>query len=55
MIVVTESGCDVPDESALPSELALQDDFRVEYYRSYLVQAMMAKVEDDVNLQVREP
>ena len=51
--MVTESGCDVPGESALPPESALQDNFRVEYYRSYLAQAMIAKHQDGVDLQAR--
>lgn len=51
-IVVTESGCDVPDESSLPLAAALNDTFRVEYYRSYLEAATAAKHEDGVNLQV---
>lgn len=51
-IVVTESGCDVPNESSLPLAAALNDTFRVEYYRSYLEAATAAKHEDGVNLQV---
>lgn len=50
-IVVTESGCDVPDESSLPPHAALADPFRVDYYRSYLAAAMQAKHQDGVDLQ----
>ena len=52
-LVVTESGCDVPGESALPLESALQDSFRADYYAGYLAAAMQAKHEDGVDLQAR--
>ena len=51
--MVTESGCDVPNESALPPDAALSDPFRVDYYRGYLAAAMQAKHQDGVDLQVR--
>ena len=51
-IVVTESGCDVPDESALAPEAALRDAFRVDYYRGYLAAAAAAKHQDGADLQV---
>ena len=52
-IVVTESGCDVPDESQLDAETAVHDAFRVEFYRGYLAAAMQAKNVDGVRLEVR--
>ena len=54
-IVVTESGCDVPNEATLPLEAALKDTFRLDYYQSYLAAATAAKHKDGVNLQVRPP
>jgi len=51
--VVTESGCDVPDESNLDAEAAVHDAFRVEFYRGYLAAAMQAKNVDGVRLEVR--
>ena len=45
VLYVTENGCDVPGESTLPLPLALQDSFRVDYYRDYL--AAMAKARDE--------
>ena len=51
-IVVTESGCDVPDESALSPEVAVHDTFRIDYYKGYLAAAMKAKNQDGVDLQV---
>lgn len=35
-IYITENGCDVPNESQLPLKEALQDDFRINYYSSYI-------------------
>jgi len=35
-ILITENGCDVPNESSLPLSQALNDTFRVDYYRMYL-------------------
>jgi beta-glucosidase len=35
-IIVTENGCDVPNENQLPLKVALRDTFRVDYYASYL-------------------
>jgi beta-glucosidase/6-phospho-beta-glucosidase/beta-galactosidase len=35
-IYVTENGCDVPNESQLPLAEALNDQFRVDFYRGYL-------------------
>lgn len=51
--MVTESGCDVPNESSLPPGASLADPFRVDYYRGYLAAAMQAKLQDGVDLQVR--
>lgn len=42
-IFVTENGCDVPNESSMPLAEALQDSFRVSYYRQYLEQLDRAK------------
>ena len=52
-IVVTESGCDVPNESQLDAATAVRDSFRVEYYRGYLAAAMQARNVDSVRLEVR--
>ena len=52
-IVVTESGCDVPNESQLDAATAVHDSFRVEYYRGYLAAAMQAKNIDGVRFEVR--
>lgn len=35
-IVVTENGCDVPNESTKPFPEILNDQFRIDYYRQYL-------------------
>lgn len=51
-IVVTESGCDVPNESQLDAAVAVRDSFRIDYYREYLAAAMKAKHEDGVRLEV---
>jgi len=47
-IYVTENGCDVPNESSLPLQQALNDDFRVNFYRDYIgnmVEAMKEGVD----------
>ena len=38
IIYITENGCDVPFENDMTIAVALGDDFRVDYYRSYLEQ-----------------
>ena len=38
IIYITENGCDVPFENDMTIAVALEDDFRVDYYRSYLEQ-----------------
>lgn len=50
-IVVTENGVDVPNESSLPLNEALNDDFRVDFYRDYLTEASKALNEDGVKLK----
>ncbi|EXJ78686.1 beta-glucosidase [Capronia coronata CBS 617.96] len=45
-IYVTENGTSIKGENDLPMEEILQDDFRVEYFRSY-VQAMAEAVAED--------
>ena len=42
-IYIAENGVDVPGESDLPLPQALNDTFRVDYYRDYLTQVMLAK------------
>eukprot|EP00823_Brevimastigomonas_motovehiculus_P009090 TRINITY_DN8771_c0_g1_i1.p1 TRINITY_DN8771_c0_g1~~TRINITY_DN8771_c0_g1_i1.p1 ORF type:complete len:556 (+),score=134.51 TRINITY_DN8771_c0_g1_i1:75-1742(+) len=42
IIFVTENGCDVPDESLIPMEQALNDTFRIDYYRGYLTHVLDA-------------
>ena len=49
-IVVTENGCDVPNESGLPLADALNDTFRVNFYQGY-VQAAQQAVNDGVPLK----
>jgi len=39
---VTENGVDVPNESALDLDKALNDTFRIQYYHSYLRQLATA-------------
>lgn len=41
-IIVTENGCDVPNEGKLPLAQALQDTFRVNYYDQYLKNMLKA-------------
>jgi hypothetical protein len=51
-IIVTENGVDVPKEDAIPLPDVLEDTFRVEFYKDYLREAMLAIEEDGVDLQV---
>lgn len=44
-IFITENGCDVPGESQLSLEDALNDTFRVNYYNDYLENVMKAMQE----------
>lgn len=37
-IYVTENGCDVPNESQLPLDQALNDTFRVQFYNDYITE-----------------
>jgi len=41
-ILITENGCDVPNESKLPLAVAIKDEFRVNYYTQYLSNMLMA-------------
>lgn len=50
-IYVTENGCDVPGEMGASLEDALNDTFRVNYYRYYLDEAAKAVMENNVNLK----
>jgi hypothetical protein len=43
--LVTPAGCDVPNESALPLEQALNDQFRINFYRDYIVNMTQAMAE----------
>ena len=38
IIYITENGCDVPHETEMKRENALKDTFRIEYYRTYLLE-----------------
>lgn len=49
-IYITENGVDVPGESDLPLQEALNDTFRVDFYRDYLHHVMKAKELNDVNV-----
>lgn len=49
-IFVTENGCDVPDESSLPLDKALKDDFRVDFYKEYIGNMSLA-IEDGVDVR----
>lgn len=48
---MTENGCDVIGESSTPLPQVLEDDFRVEYYSSYLRAMVAAVKEKGVNMQ----
>merc|ERR1712129_536022 len=50
-IYVTENGCDVPGEMTANLTVALNDTFRINYYRDYLEQAALAVMEDKVPLK----
>jgi len=41
-IYITENGCDVPNESALPLDQALNDTFRINYYNGYIAEMSRA-------------
>ncbi|KAI8803457.1 putative beta-glucosidase [Cladochytrium replicatum] len=47
-IYMTENGCSVPNETSLPLEEALNDQFRVDYYKGYLNEGLLGAVEDGV-------
>eukprot|EP01127_Copromyxa_protea_P017949 TRINITY_DN5547_c0_g2_i2.p1 TRINITY_DN5547_c0_g2~~TRINITY_DN5547_c0_g2_i2.p1 ORF type:complete len:531 (+),score=63.39 TRINITY_DN5547_c0_g2_i2:31-1623(+) len=49
-IIITENGCDVPDENNMTIASALNDTFRVKYYQEYLSELSKAAFEDNVNL-----
>jgi beta-glucosidase len=49
-IYVTENGCDVPNESNLPLQQALNDDFRVNFYRDYIGN-MVEAMKDGVDVR----
>ena len=50
-IYITENGCDVVGESELPLAKALHDKFRVEFYRNYTTNVLLAAHVDGVNVQ----
>mmetsp|Transcript_83125 Transcript_83125/g.238817 ORF Transcript_83125/g.238817 Transcript_83125/m.238817 type:complete len:509 (-) Transcript_83125:308-1834(-) len=50
-IIVTENGCDVPNEDSMPLGQALKDSFRVNFFRSYLAEAAKAVRESGVPLK----
>jgi hypothetical protein len=49
-IIVTENGVDAPGENELPIKEALNDTFRVSYYRDYLQELSAAIYEDNVDV-----
>lgn len=49
-IIVTENGCDVPNEASIPINQALNDTFRVDYYDSYL-RNMRQAIDSGVQMQ----
>ena len=49
-IYITENGVDVPGEADMALEEALNDSFRLLYFKSYLDNVMRAK-EEGVNVQ----
>ncbi len=50
-IYVTENGCDVPGEDAIPLPDVLDDTFRVDFYRGYVQAAQEAVTYDAVPLR----
>ncbi|KAH3764001.1 glycosyl hydrolase family 1 [Pelomyxa schiedti] len=50
-IYITENGVDVPNESSLPLDEALADQFRIDYLSGYLDYVGRAITEDNVNLK----
>jgi beta-glucosidase len=50
---ITENGVDVPNESALPLNEALNDTFRVNYYQDYLSQLSMAIYDPTYHVNVK--
>jgi len=49
-IIITENGVDVPDESSLPLDQALNDTFRVDYINGYTHNMLLA-MQDGVPVQ----
>jgi beta-glucosidase len=49
--IVTENGVDVPGESEMSLELALNDTFRISYYSDYLANVKLAIEEDGVDVR----
>lgn len=49
-IFVTENGVDVPGEASMSMEQALDDQFRINFFRTYLDNAVQAVVSDGVPL-----
>jgi beta-glucosidase len=49
-IFVTENGVDVPGENSMSMEQALNDQFRINYFRTYLDNAAKAAASDGVPL-----
>ncbi|KAK9794356.1 hypothetical protein WJX73_002180 [Symbiochloris irregularis] len=50
-IYITESGVDVPNENSMPFPDVLQDDFRIDYYREYIENAVLAATVDGVDVR----
>ena len=50
-IYVTENGCDVVGESELPMAQALHDEFRINFYKDYTTNVLLAHHVDGVNVQ----
>jgi len=47
-IVITENGVDVPNESNMTLETALNDTFRIQFYSGYLTEVSKAIIEDRI-------
>lgn len=51
IIYVTENGTSVKGENDLSREVMVNDDFRADYFRSYIAAMAKARVEDGVNVR----
>eukprot|EP00026_Physarum_polycephalum_P007339 Phypoly_transcript_07398.p1 GENE.Phypoly_transcript_07398~~Phypoly_transcript_07398.p1 ORF type:complete len:486 (+),score=52.59 Phypoly_transcript_07398:99-1556(+) len=49
-IIITENGCDVPNETSIPLPQVLNDQFRIDYYSQYLSNVSLA-IDQGVDVQ----